>query len=662
MFEGFPMRRNYILGGLFGLSLSLSALGFVLSNPKDVKAEKSIEVVESTFFIRGIQNSSAEPTSAYIDVCLPNFDYTGTDETIAGIYNEAQLERYKKINFFNYITINGLTVPDWGQTNEDGVSMSFYNVVNMTDCKYDIRFRVSVPSGYVVNQVGLKKGFQLPSYGYLTQDETNEWKVYEARADEYAIKADVAWGWKTIIDTNVEEMAYVQKPDAGYGYVGISLTGDDYEGEQLEKNGNNSYRYNYQSKVYANNDTETHPFKDYGLFSLSPKGPGMFAVQTQLSEEELQKVTIPEETLFPARISTEMMTPNSGIYPVVYFKTTEERNFVKVDDEYVCQETLAAAKEAAKSELEEYASPDDYLPAQQSILASTIEEGKEAIDAAASEGQIAQILERYKAVIDGIPDKETIEEFNSRKEEYKTELANYKKDVVYREAQAQERARIISEASSDIDAAESLGIVEEIVVEAKALIDLLPTAEELNAIDQYRDGKKEEVRAYKADVEYGKAKTQKDQAMQKALDDLDATNDTSDMDEIVTQYKEYVDTLPTKAEEDAEALEVHKREVIAQLNIYSASFSVEDYSENDWKTITNLISSARSDIEKATSMEEVDRVFANLKAEVSAISKKEDAKPSSSRGCGGALAGTSIAVSLMALAAGATLFARRKRK
>ena len=656
------MRRNYILGGLFGLSLPLSALGFVLSNPKDVKAEKSIEVVESTFFIRGIQNSSAEPTFAYIDVCLPNFDYTGTDETIAGIYNEAQLERYKKINFFNYITINGLTVPDWGQENEDGVSMSFYNVMNMTDCKYDIRFRISVPSGYEVSQVGLKKGFQLPSYGYLTQDEANEWKVYEARADEYAIKADVAWGWQTIIDTNVEEMAYVQKHDAGYGYVGISLTGDDYEGEQLEKNGNNSYRYNYQSKVYANNDAETHPFKDYGLFSLSPKGAGMFAVQTQLTEEELQKVTIPEETLFPARISTEMMAANSGNYPVVYFKTTEERNFVKVDDEYVCQETLVMAKEAAKSELEDYASPDDYLPAQQSILASTIEEGKEAIDAAASEGQIAQILERYKTVIDGIPDKETIEEFNSRKEEYKTELANYKKDVVYREAQAQERARIISEASSDIDAAESLGIVEEIVVEAKALIDLLPTAEELNAIDQYRDGKKEEVRAYKADVEYGKAKTQKDQAMQKALGDLDATNDTSDMDEIVTQYKEYVDTLPTKAEEDAEALEVHKREVIAQLNIYSASLSLEDYSEDDWKTITNLVSSARSDIEKATSMEEVDRVFANLKAEISAISKKEDAKPSSSRGCGGALAGTSIAVSLMTLAAGATLFARRKRK
>ena len=59
MFEGFPMKRNYILGGLFGLLLPLSALGFALSNPKDVKAEKSIEVVESTFFIRGIQNSSA---------------------------------------------------------------------------------------------------------------------------------------------------------------------------------------------------------------------------------------------------------------------------------------------------------------------------------------------------------------------------------------------------------------------------------------------------------------------------------------------------------------------------------------------------------------------------------------------------------------------------
>ena len=65
-------------------------------------------------------------------------------------------------------------------------------------------------------------------------------------------------------------------------------------------------------------------------------------------------------------------------------------------------EELAAAKEAAKAELEGYKNPDDYRDAQKTELADAIAAGKTAIDAAESIADVNTALEETKAAIDAI--------------------------------------------------------------------------------------------------------------------------------------------------------------------------------------------------------------------------------------------------------------------
>lgn len=64
--------------------------------------------------------------------------------------------------------------------------------------------------------------------------------------------------------------------------------------------------------------------------------------------------------------------------------------------------TMFGAKAAAKAELDAYASPDNYRPAQQAELAAAIEAGKLAIDAAPDPDGIAAALAAAKKVIDAI--------------------------------------------------------------------------------------------------------------------------------------------------------------------------------------------------------------------------------------------------------------------
>ena len=74
---------------------------------------------------------------------------------------------------------------------------------------------------------------------------------------------------------------------------------------------------------------------------------------------------------------------------------------IKTDAQLTAEE-LAAAKEAAKAELEGYKNPDDYRDAQKTELADAIAAGKTAIDAAESIADVNTALEETKAAIDAI--------------------------------------------------------------------------------------------------------------------------------------------------------------------------------------------------------------------------------------------------------------------
>jgi len=74
----------------------------------------------------------------------------------------------------------------------------------------------------------------------------------------------------------------------------------------------------------------------------------------------------------------------------------------EIKTDQLTAEELAAAKEAAKSELDNYKDPNDYSKAQQAELAAAIAAGKDAIDAATDIAGLNKALADAKAVIDEI--------------------------------------------------------------------------------------------------------------------------------------------------------------------------------------------------------------------------------------------------------------------
>ena len=150
---------------------------------------------------------------------------------------------------------------------------------------------------------------------------------------------------------------------------------------------------------------------------------------------------------------------------------------------------LDAAKEAAYLEIDGYASSSDYREAEQLLLAQYISECKSLIGNITDPANIAQIrveLDAAEDKIDALTTKAEYEaaELAQAKIDAKVEIENYKSDVVYREAEATQRATIIAECKADIDEItdyEDIDDIEALVATAKADIDELKTDEEYKA-------------------------------------------------------------------------------------------------------------------------------------------------------------------------------------
>ena len=662
-------KTGLLLALAAGLGISLSA---GLASRKAVEAHAAPEgtvIQYSSFFLSGYTRAITGGTEIYIKVALPEYDITTADELTAGVYDDVDVNHWANINFANYFYVNDKPILGWEQLNEDGVRRQGYTVTNMEDPFYSIRFLLLAPSGYQLNSIKLKAGFQLPSNAYLKDSTENPRILYEAETDYEGVNVPGAtWEWQTYAYGNPDSLRYVQGHDGSYGYVGVSLPGDDFGGEQLEINTDKTSLNTYSDVMYANGDESNKPFNKYGLFSLGGDyGQGHYAMACRLPKEELTQVKIPEGTHFPSRLSTVLSRINNNNYPCLEYVTTEDRTFNLVGDEYVCFEELEAYKDTLKDELENYADPEGYLPAQQTSLANAIAAGKDAIDAAISEEAANEALANAKAVIDGIPTAEEIAEFEEKKTEAKTELEGYKADVEYREAQAQARAQIIAEGKDAIDAAGSEAEIQSALAEAKAEIDALPTKAEMDEFDAYRNGRKEEARAYKADVEYKTEEAnRKAQLLSGALAEMDEAVTRDAIDQILAEYKAAVDLLKTKADYDAEALEATKAEAIEEINRISASIITDEYDGQGLAALNALITKARRDVNEAESEEAINAIIAKLRADIAAVAKKSapapgDGSDAGKKGCSGEVMGALLAAGL-ALCSVAGIAIAKKRK
>ena len=244
-------------------------------------------------------------------------------------------------DFYNKVKINGYTLAELGCT---GVWENAFDVNSGGGAPlYKFRFHMhadpttwnnAIDDGKVVFGVGsnvtISEGALVPGYNYLTGDHTAT--VYRAGCDFVSSASDVAYGIMSVGKTEVESVEYVQGHDGNCGYFGFSLKGDDYlgNGTQLEVNQNYSYDNKYYTTILVNG--ESGKTGSYGLFNLGQKGKGYFSFAMYATAEEMQTITIPAGTKFPARAMTDLPSTNSNNKVTIMYETQTDVTFYKQAD------------------------------------------------------------------------------------------------------------------------------------------------------------------------------------------------------------------------------------------------------------------------------------------------------------------------------------------
>lgn len=149
---------------------------------------------------------------------------------------------------------------------------------------------------------------------------------------------------------------------------------------------------------------------------------------------------------------------------------------VKTDTQLTAEE-LAAAKETAKTGLENYKNADDYRDAQKTELANAIASGKTAIDRVTAIADVDKAVAAAKEEIDKIKTDAqlTAEELVSAKNNAKTELEQYKKASDYRETERALWEAEVAKGRTEIGDAIDKAAVQRALTDAKAKIDKIKT-------------------------------------------------------------------------------------------------------------------------------------------------------------------------------------------
>ena len=105
----------------------------------------------------------------------------------------------------------------------------------------------------------------------------------------------------------------------------------------------------------------------------------------------------------------------------------------------------------------------------------------------------------------------------------------------------------------------------------------------------------------------------------------------ADIDALVAEAKEKIDTVVTKAiidkenaAEEARALATAKQSAKAELDVYAATFSSDDYSSENWSALLDMITQAKSDIDASETQADVNSVMEQVKDDLDSVKKISD--------------------------------------
>ena len=247
--------------------------------------------------------------------------------------------------------------------------------------------------------------------------------------------------------------------------------------------------------------------------------------------------------------------------------------------------------------------------------------------------------------------------------EAKETLANYVNLADYSDANQATITNIIETYTSRIDGATTVDQVYALLNEALGQIDAIATI-----LDDYKTAAKAELNAYKSPELYRQNEVNElNRILAQAFASIDNCNDTLSVDIIVANAKTQIDALKTAAQYDAEELASAKRIAKAEIEAYVGLLELDRYSDENAALIQQLAMKARSDVDNATSKEEVNRIVEEFKQAIKDVKTNDGStfdgekyvEKGASKGCGGSVITSSIIISVIALCGMALLLKKK---
>ena len=323
-------------------------------------------------------------------------------------------------------------------------------------------------------------------------------------------------------------------------------------------------------------------------------------------------------------------------------------------------------KDTAAADLAAYKAEADYRAAEWAQIQTIIQTATAEIKAAESVTAINTAVNTAKEAIDALKTKAQWEADEAAVAAAKADLAEYKAEADYREAEWTAMQAIITEANTAIDGAigNQEGI-DAIVASAKEEMDAIKTAAQLEAEEGVVLAAKAELDAYVAETDYKAAEWTAIQAIiaeaKTAIDG--AIGDEAAISGIVAAAKTAIDEVKTAEEMDAAALAAAKEEAKAEVRAYYNAIDHDKYSEEAEITLSGFVAAAISAIDEATAIADVEAVVTQFKTNVDGVEQIQESNSGSdsektSSGCGSVVGG--VATAAMAAAVAVALLRKKK--
>jgi len=208
----------------------------------------------------------------------------------------------------------------------------------------------------------------------------------------------------------------------------------------------------------------------------------------------------------------------------------------------------------------------------------------------------------------------------------RNELANYKAEENYRAEEWANIQSIIEKAYADINAAiGNTSTIEGIVATAKASMDAVKTAEQIEAEEMAILSAKAELEGYKTQDDYNEAEWNEIQTiLANAYARLDeAIGDEEAIANIMADAKAAMDKVLLSEEADAKAFADAKYNAEQEIQSYMDALNYNLYSDEAMAEINGYYTAAIEAIEAVTDVEGFAPIVADMKAKIEGVAKLE---------------------------------------